>query len=78
MAFQLNPTPSNDPAQLTTWLTKELARFEQYMTRRIPLYTEAPINPEEGQIVRADGASWNPGSGRGYYGYDNGTWTFLG
>lgn len=29
-------------------------------------------------LVFADGTDWDPGSGRGFYYYDSGTWTFLG
>lgn len=44
----------------------------------IPILTSAPVNPSDGMIVGADGTSWNPGSGAGYYGYRNGAWHFLG
>jgi hypothetical protein len=37
----------------------------------------APSNPEEGMIVVADGASWNPGSGAGTYEYKGGAWAKL-
>jgi hypothetical protein len=47
-------------------------------TPTIPLLTAAPGKPFEGQLVRADGTAWNPGSGRGIYCYDNGVWKFLG
>lgn len=43
-----------------------------------PLTTAAPASPIEGRIYRANGTTWNPGSGRGFYGYDNGTYRFLG
>ena len=38
----------------------------------------APTKPRDGMIVLADGTSWNPGSGGGYYGYRAGAWRFLG
>ncbi len=37
-----------------------------------------PSKPRDGQVVLADGTNWNPGSGVGFYGYRNGSWTFLG
>ena len=40
--------------------------------------TVAPVTPYNGMIVYADGTSWNPGSGEGYYGYYNSTWNKLG
>lgn len=81
MAFQLQGFPSvDDPAQFKVWLAGELRRFERYMETKEPieLLFDAPQQPIEGQIVRADGTSWNPGSGRGFYGYDNGAWVLLG
>ena len=38
----------------------------------------APTKLYNGLIAYADGTNWNPGSGRGFYGYANGAWTFLG
>lgn len=43
-----------------------------------PLLSSPLPNAQEGVIVRANGSGWNPGSGRGFYGLDNGTWKFLG
>lgn len=67
-------------ANFNKFMQRQFARFESYILAesRAKLYTAAPVNPEEGMIVRADGTSWDPGSGRGFYGYDNGSWTFLG
>ena len=39
---------------------------------------EAPKRIFEGMIVKADGATWNPGSGAGTYQYRDGAWRFLG
>lgn len=36
---------------------------------------EPPSKPREGMVVYADGVSWNPGSGGGFYGYHGGSWT---
>jgi hypothetical protein len=41
------------------------------------LYAE-PAKPREGDIVLADGTSWDPGSGAGTYQYRGGTWNLLG
>ena len=38
----------------------------------------APKKPRDGVVVMADGTSWNPGSGAGFYGYRAGSWRFLG
>jgi hypothetical protein len=42
--------------------------------------TTPPDKPRDGMIRKADGTNWNPGGGRGYYGYDevSGTWKLLG
>ena len=38
----------------------------------------APTKPREGDYRLADGTSWNPGSGAGFYGYYGGAWVKLG
>lgn len=38
----------------------------------------APSKPREGMVVLADGTSWNPGSGAGFYGYRGTSWVLLG
>lgn len=47
-------------------------------TFRAPLTNVAPATPVEGDIALADGTGWNPGSGKGFYGYYTGAWHFLG
>lgn len=34
----------------------------------------APVGPQDGWIAYADGTIWNPGAGRGLYGYSSGAW----
>jgi hypothetical protein len=38
----------------------------------------APASPREGQVAKADGTDWNPGSGAGVYAYIAGSWSLLG
>ena len=38
----------------------------------------APKRIFDGQIVKADGTTWNPGSGSGAYVYRNAAWHYLG
>lgn len=42
----------------------------------------APSKPVDGQLARADGTNWNPGSGAGVYVFKTSTsphsWVFLG
>jgi hypothetical protein len=42
-----------------------------------PLLTAAPTRPSNGAIVYADGTEWDPGSGEGFYGYEDGAWVKL-
>ncbi|NJL07358.1 MAG: hypothetical protein HC900_03170 [Methylacidiphilales bacterium] len=39
--------------------------------------SEEPKDPQEGTIAFADGQNWNPGQGRGFYGFENGGWRKL-
>lgn len=79
MAFNFIPF-SGDLDTLNVWMKDTFDRFarSQELDRRVLTYTAAPLNPYEGQIVIADGTSWNPGSGGGFYGYHGGSWNFLG
>ncbi len=36
-----------------------------------------PADKANGMIVYADSASWNPGAGDGFYGYEGGAWVKL-
>jgi hypothetical protein len=38
----------------------------------------APLKPRDGMVVMANGTTFNPGSGAGFYGYRAGAWRFLG
>lgn len=40
--------------------------------------TSVPSSPQDGMVVKADGTSWDPGSGEGIYAYYNSTWNYLG
>lgn len=43
---------------------------------QLAVRTSAPT-PANGMIAYADGTSWNPGSGAGFYGYEAGAWVKL-
>lgn len=36
-----------------------------------------PAKPRNGELRYADGTSWDPGSGEGFYGYEAGAWVKL-
>lgn len=82
MAY-LPRTPPSDPKLLPQWLVDEHRRIAQALEagaeRRTwrTLYA-APEKFEEGDEVKADGTTWNPGSGAGLYLYRGGAWRFLG
>ena len=64
-------------------MQEELNKIAQAMETADPFMTldtlyAAPKKYREGTIVKADGATWNPGSGAGVYCRRGGAWTFLG
>ena len=76
-------TPPTDPAALSNYLLLEQQKIAKAMLESNQfLYLDmsyvAPKKPRDGMVVLADGTSWNPGSGGGYYGYRAGAWRFLG
>ena len=70
-----------DP-EMIRWVFQEMVKIslavEYGIARRIEETFVAPSKPRDGQIAFADGTKWNPGSGRGFYGYYTGAWHFLG
>lgn len=79
-------TPGNvptDSASLAEFLRYEFAKIAQAMDTpddRITLDTlyAAPAKYSEGTTIKADGVTFNPGSGGGTYQYRSGAWRFLG
>jgi hypothetical protein len=80
--FYAPQIPPTDPAGLSAYLADELARIQNAISilasGHIDMSYAAPDKPRNGDIRLADGTSWNPGSGQGFYGYYNSTWNFLG
>lgn len=75
--------PPNDPALLPDYLAREFVKMQQVLASKrdlLKLQTRniVPKKYEDGDIVLADGANWNPGGGQGFYGYYNATWNKLG
>ena len=72
-------SPPKDPKDLPAYLAREFAKIQAAFVgvhTLDTLYAE-PDRPQEGMIVKADGTSWNPGSGAGVYAYISSTWTKL-
>ena len=71
----------NDSALLPGFLMEELRRISlgtSTRTVQLDVLHKAPDKPKDGMVVMADGVSFNPGSGPGFYGYRGGAWRFLG
>lgn len=75
--------PPQDPAMLPGFLLAEFQKIERAFTDAMAKLTlvklyAAPVKPREGDVVLADGTTWNPGAGGGVYRYDGAAWQKLG
>lgn len=76
------PVPSN-PADIPRYLEEEFRKISASINNMNDGYTKvnykAPLRPEPGMRVYADGNYFNPGSGEGWYGYTSSDiWIQLG
>lgn len=82
MEYYPGKVPQN-PAELPGFLLDEFRRLQQALAapqktvRFVTLYAE-PEKYSEGDVVKADGTTWNPGSGAGIYERRGGAWVFIG
>lgn len=72
-----------DPKDIPGYLTREFQNLAQALQATVDAVTlkklyAAPSRIYDGMVVRADGTTWNPGSGAGVYAYYGGAWHFLG
>lgn len=78
-----SPTPKAEHVEVDAWVFEELLRisqeFQNFLAPLIILTVNyaAPIRPRDGMVVHADGATWNPGGGKGLYLYSAGAWVKL-
>jgi hypothetical protein len=60
----------------------ELTRIQDALSQladgSLDVTTTAPAKPRDGMLRRANGTTWNPGSGAGVYCYYAAAWKFLG
>lgn len=73
------PVPRDCPAGLKGWLDRELRKIAAVLNMPVrlkPLGAE-PARYQDGDIVYADGVTWNPGAGEGFYGREAGAWVKL-
>jgi hypothetical protein len=73
--------PDDAPRGLKAWLANELRSIAAAMLEaegvRLPVLGAEPERRVNGMIVYADGSSWDPGAGAGFYGYESGAWVKL-
>lgn len=76
--YRPSALPADTPPALKAWLADEFRRVSVALqhTHHLEILTEEP-RAEDGEIVYADGTSWDPGSGEGFYGRENGAWVKL-
>lgn len=72
-----------DAASLAAFLRVEIEKIAQAIdspNERFSMSTlyAAPKKYRDGDIVKADGTTWNPGSGSGVYVYRDAAWHLLG
>ena len=76
--------PSTDAGVIVRYLDSELVRVGA--ETELPkvsgvVFSELNVEPKKrftGLVVMADGVNWDPGMGKGFYGYYGGAWHFLG
>lgn len=93
LGYKPEPPPADLPASAQRYLDTELHRVSAVLQNVLALLTvikspqvfalepmsEPPPVPTMPWIVYTDGATWDPGSGEGYYYFNsNGVWTPLG
>lgn len=66
----------NELNQMFNAIAREQAQQSEYLALKT-LYGE-PKRLLDGMIVKADGTTWNPGSGAGVYVYRGAAWHLLG
>jgi len=80
--YEVRPLAATSLEALRVWVQGELLEiskaFAGVQEPILPTLHKPPKKFVEGMIVLADGTDWNPGGGRGFYGYSNGTWRYLG
>lgn len=72
----------SDPKEFPRFWAEESLKIQNAINALISGHLDvtyvAPSKPRSGDIRCADGTSWNPGSGAGFYGYHSSAWNKLG
>lgn len=78
MAYSPTSIPDDCPPGLKSWLANQLREVAaELRVTHIPTRGAEPAKYSDGDIVYADGTLWDPGSGEGFYGRENGAWVKL-
>lgn len=79
--------PSSAPEnfkEFQIWMLDELRHISDAVSQLetdgvlLKEWNAEPARLYNGLMVYADGTNWDPGSGRGVYTYESGTWSLLG
>lgn len=83
MRFQPLAVPLDSPPAMRAWLASMLRQVADALAAPTvsgihfdTLHAE-PERKSDGDVVRADGTDWNPGSGEGIYERRGGAWVRL-
>lgn len=83
MKYVPNAVPQGISAGVRTWLASQLRQISEALAApdfqlvNLEARTAEPQRVQDGDIVRADGVNWNPGSGEGIYARLSGAWVKL-
>lgn len=77
------PPSTEDAGEVLAWALREFEALSIVLNNasagQVDICAVAPDKPRTGWVRYANGTTWNPGSGAGYYGFVEGSgWRFLG
>lgn len=82
--YQAPSTAPTHPTEFQIWALDELRHLSDALseletdTVLLREWNAEPDRLYNGLVAYADGTNWNPGSGRGVYAYESGSWKLLG
>lgn len=80
IAYAPGDPPAN-PAQLQAFLRAEFAKIaavvQALAAGHLDMTTAEPAKPRDGDLRYADGAGWDPGSGKGLYVHNGSVWVLV-
>ena len=83
MKYAAPATAPENPKDFQVWMLTEIRRLADAMseletdTVLLKEWNVVPSKLYNGLIAYADGTNWDPGSGRGVYAYESGSWVKL-